>query len=147
MKKYIPEPLYSTRSLAGAQLSQTSMSPSCEIQQQILDFCWHIAGKAQITAISLLGNYPTAKPNVKTTLEIVAVIHRFQPKLMSYVKTLDGTNIRIIAVDQWVFERDAERGLLGEAIAGTLIFPYTSLNGARYLLTQEIILKKRLIRE
>ena len=60
---------------------------------------------------------------------------------------VDGRNIVIFAVDQWIFERDVERGFLGEASAGTLIFPHVALVGGDYLRTQEILLKKRLILE
>jgi tRNA A-37 threonylcarbamoyl transferase component Bud32 len=86
-------------------------------------------------------------PSTKATLEIVAVIHDFQPRLMSYLKILDGRAVIVFAVDQWVFERDAERGFLGEAFAGTLVFPYTALYGKDYLHEHEIVLKKRLILE
>jgi tRNA A-37 threonylcarbamoyl transferase component Bud32 len=84
---------------------------------------------------------------VKTTLEVVLVIRDFQPRLLSYVKVVDGRNTIVFAVDQWVFERDVDRGFLGEALASMLIFPYMSLSGGDYLHTQEIMLKKRLILE
>jgi len=83
----------------------------------------------------------------KATLEVVQVIRDFQPRLMSYVKIIGGRNIIFFAVDQWVFERDVDRGFLGEALAGTLIFPHTPLFGKEYLQKQEILLKKRLILE
>jgi tRNA A-37 threonylcarbamoyl transferase component Bud32 len=85
--------------------------------------------------------------NGKATLEIVLVIRDFQPRLMSYVKIFGGRSIIFFAVDQWVFERDVDRGFLGEALAGTLIFPHTTLVGKEYLHEQEILLKKRLILE
>ena len=85
--------------------------------------------------------------NLKATLEIVVVIHDFQPRLMSYVRVVDGRNIIVVAVDQWIFERDVERGFLGESLASTLIFPHIALDGQDYLHTQEILLKKRLILE
>jgi len=66
---------------------------------------------------------------------------------MSYVKIVDGRSVIFFAVDQWVFERDVDRGFLGEALAGTLIFPHTTLVGKEYLLKQEVLLKKRLILE
>jgi tRNA A-37 threonylcarbamoyl transferase component Bud32 len=66
---------------------------------------------------------------------------------MSYVKIFDGRAIIVFAVDQWVFERDVERGFLGEAFAGTLIFPYTALHGKGYLHAHEVMLKKRLVLE
>jgi Kae1-associated kinase Bud32 len=84
---------------------------------------------------------------VKATLEAILVIHDFQPRVMSYVKTVSGRSIIFFAVDQWVFERDVDRGFLGEALAGTLIFPHTALRGNDFLHAQEILLKKRLILE
>jgi Kae1-associated kinase Bud32 len=128
-------------------LNKGSRSKSDESRRQILDFCTHVAGSAQITAISLLDNNSIPKSSGKTTLETVVVIRDFQPRLMSYVKVADGRSIIVFAVDQWVFERDVERGFLGEAIASTLIFPYNALNGRDYLHAQEIMLKKRLILE
>ncbi|HDN05910.1 MAG TPA: hypothetical protein ENF90_02800, partial [Candidatus Bathyarchaeota archaeon] len=80
-------------------------------------------------------------------VEVLLVIHRFQPRLMSYVKTFDDRNILVFAVDDWVFERDVERGFLGEALAGRIIFPYVPLLNEEYLRFQEVKLKKRLIVE
>jgi Kae1-associated kinase Bud32 len=128
-------------------LNQDSSSTNNDLNNQILEFCRHIAGSAQITAISLVGNHSMGTSNGKATLEIVLVIRDFQPRLMSYVKIVGGRNIIFFAVDQWIFERDVDRSFLGEALAGTLIFPHTALCGEDYLHTQEIQLKKRLILE
>jgi Kae1-associated kinase Bud32 len=128
-------------------LNRDTSNPNGELHQQVLEFCRHIAGSAQITAISLLGNYSTGTSSAKATLETVLVIHDFQPRLMSYVKIVGGRSIIFFAVDQWIFERDVDRGFLGEALAGKLIFPYTALCGNDYLRTEEILLKKRLILE
>jgi tRNA A-37 threonylcarbamoyl transferase component Bud32 len=128
-------------------LNQDFQGPNGELHNQVLEFCRHIAGSAQITAISLLGNYSAGTASAKATLEAILVIHDFPPRLMSYVKTVSGRSIVAIAVDQWVFERDVDRGFLGEALAGTLIFPHTALCGNDFLHAQEILLKKRLILE
>jgi len=128
-------------------LNQDFSGPGGELHQQVLEFCRHVAGSAQITAISLLGNYSTGTASAKATLEAVLVIRDFQPRLMSYVKIVDGRSIIFFAVDQWVFERDVDRGFLGEALAGTLIFPHATLLGKEFLREQEILLKKRLILE
>jgi tRNA A-37 threonylcarbamoyl transferase component Bud32 len=133
--------------LQGEGLNKESSDPNSELHQQVLEFCRHIAGSAQITAISLLGNYSTGTSSVKAALEAMLVVRDFQPRLMSYVKIVDGRSIIFFAVDQWVFERDVDRGFLGEALAGTLIFPHTILHGEEYLQKQEILLKKRLILE
>ena len=128
-------------------MNQDSIGTSNELYNQIHDFCRHIAGPAQVTAISLFDNYSMGMSSIKAPLEIVLVIHDFQPRLMSYVKIVNGRSIIVLAVDQWVFERDVERGFLGEALAGNLIFPYTTLYGRDYLHAHEIMLKKRLILE
>lgn len=70
------------------------------------------------------------------------IIHNFQPRLMSYLKLLMNKTIFVFAIDQWIFERDIDRGLLGEAIAGKIVFPYKPLYGDMYLREKEIALKK-----
>jgi tRNA A-37 threonylcarbamoyl transferase component Bud32 len=128
-------------------LTQELNGISGSLQKQIIEFGRHIAGSAEITAISLFDNYSVGITSTRATLEIVLVIHDFQPRLMSYLKILDGRAVIFFAVDQWIFERDAERGFLGEAFAGTLVFPYTAITGGDYLHKHEVILKKRLILE
>jgi tRNA A-37 threonylcarbamoyl transferase component Bud32 len=80
-------------------------------------------------------------------VEVLLVIRGFQPRLMNYVKVVDGRNIIVLAVDEGVFEMDVDKGFLGEALAGGLIFPYTPLLNEGYLHVQEVKLKKRLILE
>lgn len=117
-----------------------------EFKQQVIELCNHTAGSAQVTAIGLIDNYPSKSP-AKSIIEIVVVVLNFQPRLLSYVKNINGRNAIIFAVDQWVFERDIDRGFLGEAIASKLIFPYSILQGKEYLRREELVLKKRLILE
>ncbi len=109
--------------------------------------CNHTAGSAQVTSISLTDNYPTTTKDAKSILEIVVVIRDFQPRFMSFFKILNGRNVIVFAVDQWVFERDIDRGFLGEALASKLIFPYSVLKGQSFLHDEEVVLKKRLILE
>jgi tRNA A-37 threonylcarbamoyl transferase component Bud32 len=118
-----------------------------ELKQQILDLVCHTAGSAHVTAVSLIDIYPTRVEDCKAVLKVVAVVKNFRSKLLSYVKFLNGRNVIIFVVDQWIFERDIDRGFFGEAIASKLIFPYLSLHGERYLYIQELLLKKRLILE
>ncbi len=100
-----------------------------------------------ITAIAHVDNYSMKTINEKTIIDIMLVINNFQPRIMSYIKTVNEKTIFVFAVDQWVFERDIEIGLLGEAIASKLIFPHSPLYGEDYLHEKEVTLKKRLILE
>jgi tRNA A-37 threonylcarbamoyl transferase component Bud32 len=128
-------------------LSQSCTAINSELTLRITNFCKHIAGSEQVTAIGLIDNCSTKTSNVKSTLQVILVILDFQPRIINYVKNFNGRNVIFFAVDQWIFERDIERGFLGEAIASKLIFPYTALSGNTYLQEKEVILKKRLILE
>jgi len=117
------------------------------LNSQILEFCRHIAGSQNIMAIAHVDNYSMKTINEKTIIEIMLVIKNAQPKVMSYIKSVNERTIFFFAVDQWIFERDIDIGLLGEALASKLIFPYSPLYGGDYLHTKEVTLKKRLILE
>ncbi len=118
-----------------------------ELTRQTLDFCRHIAGTSKIVALALVDNYSMKTSNQRTIHEIMLVIHDFQPRLMSYLKTVNNKTIFVFAVDQWIFERDIDRGFLGESIASKLVFPHLPLLGKDYLHEKEVFLKKRLILE
>ena len=124
---------------SGAKLNKLDM--------QIISFCEHIAGAHQIVAICESDDYSIEVPNSKTTLEVIVVIRDFQPHLMSYVRVIDDRNVIFFAVEQWIFERDVDRGFIGEALARLLIFPYDSLLNADYLRLHEVKLKRRLVLE
>lgn len=63
------------------------------------------------------------------------------------MRVFEGKNVAILAVDEWIFERDVDRGFLGEALAWGLILSYDPLINEKYLHLQEVKLKKRLILE
>jgi tRNA A-37 threonylcarbamoyl transferase component Bud32 len=118
-----------------------------EFQKAILDFCRHVAGPYKIKAICQSDDYNLEEPTSRLAVEVLIVLTNFQTKIMSYVRLIDGRNVVFFAVDQWVFERDIDRGFLGEALASLLIFPYSAFENQSYLHQQEILLKKRLITE
>jgi tRNA A-37 threonylcarbamoyl transferase component Bud32 len=112
-----------------------------------MSFSRHIAGSCQITAACLCSGYSSSLTSSRTAAQALLVIEDFQPRLMSYAKVLGASSLVVFAVDKWVFERDVDRGLLGEALAGGLIFPYKTIANGDYLRLQEITLKRRLILE
>ncbi len=128
-------------------MKQISNLANDELNNQIFEFCRHVAGSASITAIAYVDNYSSKTINEKTIIDVMLVIKNFQPRIMRYIKTFNEQTIFVLAVDQWIFERDIEIGLLGEAIASKLIFPHFPLYGEDYLQSKEVALKKRLILE
>jgi len=79
--------------------------------------------------------------------QVLLVVRDFKARMMSAVKVFDRYSVFFLFVDQWVFERDVDRGFLGEGLAGVLILPYVPFEGAAYLHHHEVLLKKRLILE
>jgi len=128
-------------------LDSKCAEPDCALHRQILDFCRHVAGSIDITAVSLFEYCSGEAAHAKNAIEVILILRNFPQRVMSYVKALAGRTIVVLAVDQWIFERDIERGFLGEASATTLLLPYTSLIGEDYLHVQEVKLKRRLVLE
>ena len=128
-------------------LKQIINADANSVNCQILEFSRHLAGGQDIVAIAHVDNYSMKSIEDESTSEVMLVIRNFQPRVMSYIKTMNEKTIYMFAVDQWVFERDIEMGFLGEAIASKLIFPWTSLFGQEYLHRKELSIKKRLILE
>ena len=128
-------------------MKQISDAENKELNNQLLDFSRHIAGSAAVTAVAQVDRFSVAASNDRAVIEVVVVIRDFQPRVMSYIRTLNERTVLVLAVDQWVFERDIDRGFLGEAIASKLVFPYLTIVGDDFLHKQEVALKKRLILE
>lgn len=120
---------------------------SKRLVEQIRDICRRVAGKSEITAACLCSDYALGLSVDRETIGVLLVIRDFQPRLLHYLKMIDGHTVAILAVDQWVFERDVDRGFLGEALAGGLIFPYDALENVGYLRIEEVKLKRRLVTE
>ncbi len=115
--------------------------------REVMSFCSHAAKPCQIVAALIRSDYASIYPTARTVMQVLAVIRDFQPRLMNYVKVIGGVNVSVLGVDQWVFERDIDRGFLGEALAGALVFPYSTLMNEGYFRLEEKKLKKRLITE
>jgi len=131
----------------GDPLETESEKPECDLHRLILEFGKHVAGSSQITAASVFDFCASETMSARNAIEAIFIVRDFPSRIRSFLRVIAGRTVVIIAVDQWVFERDIERGFLGEASVGTLVFPYTALRGKRYLHTQEVALKKRLILE
>ena len=133
--------------MKGVALTQQSKTLNSKLHSQILEFCKYIAGSNKIKAVYACKSYSLGNTNGMAPLEVFLVIYAFQPKLVNYVKTFCERNVIFFAVDQWVFERDVDKGFLGEALSASLLLPYIASTGEDYLFSQEVKLKKRLVKE
>jgi Kae1-associated kinase Bud32 len=114
--------------------------------ESVLRFCRYVAGSCEIIAVCIIGE-PASVFKAKTVSQALLIIRDFKFRFLTYLDVFENKSFIVFAVDQWVFERDVDRGFLGEALAGGLIFPYVPIVGEAYLHVQEVQLKKRLIRE
>ena len=128
-------------------MAQKTNDVDAKLIKEVLSFCAHAVHPCEIVAACRRNDYAPILPATKRIPQVLIIVRNYQPKLMNLAKVIDGGNLSILAVDTWVFERDVDRGFLGEALAGALIFPYVALKNAEYLRSQEAILKKRLITE
>ena len=133
--------------LKGGNLARSSKQLNVDLNEQILAFCRHIAGSCKTKAAYVCGDRLQGVLDEKTVVEVVLVIHDYQPRLINYLKPIGNRNVSVLAVDEWVFERDVDRGFLGEALVGGLVFRYTALMNGKYLHLQEVKLKRRLTTE
>jgi tRNA A-37 threonylcarbamoyl transferase component Bud32 len=136
-----------TTLFADGTLGQKLKREDRKLHEEIMNFCRHIAGNCQTSAVSICGHYALWPTTGRTAIQVLLVVRDFPPRVMNYIKNLDSKNLIVLAVDQWVFERDVDKGFLGEALAGDLIFPYESLINEEYLHVQEVKLKRRLVME
>ncbi len=128
-------------------MSHQSQSLNDELKRQVLRFADHVRGSSPITAICLFGGYPSEASDARSIVQVLLVIRGFPPRLMNYVKIANEGTLVFLAVDEWIFERDVDRGFLGEALAWSLVVPHSALKNEEYLSCQEVRLKKRLILE
>jgi hypothetical protein len=93
-----------------------------EFERSIRDFCNHVAGPCKVKAICQSDDYTAEAPALGSPVEVLVILNDYQTKIMSYVRLINGRNVVFFVVDQWIFERDVQRGFLGEALASLLIF-------------------------
>ncbi|MEM1540718.1 MAG: lipopolysaccharide kinase InaA family protein [Candidatus Bathyarchaeia archaeon] len=128
-------------------MNQNSKRLAENLEKHIISFCRRIANSRQVIGICLCGGSLLGTIKERAPLEVLLIIDGFKPGLMNYVKFFHDKAVFVYAVDKWLFERDVERGFLGEALAIQLVFPYMPLLNAEYLRAEELKLKRRLILE
>jgi len=112
-----------------------------------LDLCYAIAGQRRIAAACAYGPSASGYADEKSSLNILLVLSGYQPMLKTYRKPCNQRDAFILTVDQRAFQRDVEKGWLGEFAADKLVVPYEPLVNSEYLWRQEVALKKRIIWE
>ena len=112
-----------------------------------LDLCYAVAGQRRIVAACLYGPSASGYADEKSSLNILLVLSGYQQMLKTHRKACNQRDAFILTVDQRAFQRDVEKGWLGEFAADKLVVPYEPLINSEYLWRQEVTLKKRIVWE
>jgi tRNA A-37 threonylcarbamoyl transferase component Bud32 len=80
-------------------------------------------------------------------VDLVVVDLRPSQRIRRNRKRLDGTDYDATVISSNLFERDINRGSLGEIVAASLLEPYLPIMGTQYLAEQEDRYKRRVVME
>ncbi|MEM2917648.1 MAG: lipopolysaccharide kinase InaA family protein [Candidatus Bathyarchaeia archaeon] len=118
-----------------------------DLREVAVNVCRQVASSRGIFAACFYGSLVCGYQSRNGDVNVLLVLEGYPPRLMSQFKSLNGTNLLVVAVDRWVFERDIERGWLGEFVAEALTVPYEPLVNEEYFWSQEVKVKKRIVCE
>ncbi|MQY62525.1 hypothetical protein GH146_04490 [archaeon] len=117
------------------------------LKENVLKLCNDIAGSRQITAVCVYGPWVCGYADKKTDVNVLLILDRFILRLNTYSETVDDVKVSVLTVNRLDFERDVNKGWLGEFFAEKLAVPYEPLKNGEYLRLHELKIKKRTVSE
>ena len=78
---------------------------------------------------------------------ILLVVEGYPQKMKFQSETIDSSTVKILVVDQWIFERDVENGWLGEFLSEKITFFYEPIVNEEYLEEQSLKVRTRIMKE
>jgi len=117
------------------------------LRESSLNLCKSIAGSREVVAACFYGSHVGGYADKKSDVNILLVLNGQRPALTSFFKSPNGVSVFFLVVDRGAFERDVERGWLGEFLAEKIALPYEPLVNEDYLHRLEVKLKRRFIWE
>ena len=118
-----------------------------DLKESSWNLCNRVAGSHEIVTACFYGPRVCGYADETSDANILLVLREHRPRLKGYFQSLNGTKAFILAADQKTFEGDVEQGQLGEFIAEKITTPYEPIMNEEYLWSQEVRLKRRIVRE
>jgi len=118
-----------------------------DLRNLTLNLCYATAGHHKIVAACLYGPLASGYADEKGFVNLLLVLSGYKPLLKTHRKSLNQRGAYVLTVDQGAFQKDVEKGWLGEFVAEKLIVPYEPLVDDEYLWRQEVALKRRIVWE
>jgi Kae1-associated kinase Bud32 len=113
---------------------------------EVLSICREEASQYKIVAAAIYDLY-LQNAGKKHDISVLLILESQRLILKHRVRTIEGTNISILAVDLKTFEKDLSKDWLGGLLAENLLTPYRPLVNASYLWEQEVRAKKKIVVE
>lgn len=117
------------------------------LKENVLSICKRIAGFHKIVAACFYGPQVCGYGDEKSDIHVLLLLSSYRTRLKCYSKPSSGVNVFVLTVDQRIFERDVEKGWLGEFVAEKITVPYKPLINEKYLWRREVKVKRRMIWE
>jgi tRNA A-37 threonylcarbamoyl transferase component Bud32/predicted nucleotidyltransferase len=116
-------------------------------RETILSACREIAKGNEIVASALYGSRAAGYARKDSDYDILLVIRDYPEDVRyHYVATKEG-QLAVLAVDQDALEKDVEKGVFGDFVAGRLLTPHTAIMNEDYIRRVEVAVKKRFAEE
>ena len=113
----------------------------------ILSECHEIANENEIVAATLYGSRPGGYARKDSDHDILLVIRDYPEDVRyHYIKTKNG-QLAVLAVDKDALEKDVEKGVFGDFVAGRLLTPHIAIINEDYIWHVEVAVKKRFAKE
>ncbi|MFH0748849.1 MAG: lipopolysaccharide kinase InaA family protein [Candidatus Bathyarchaeota archaeon] len=123
------------------------MEVSEELRGKIVYVCREVANSREIISLCIYGSQACGYARRDSDYDVLLVLRQFPAGVKYYYETLDHKQFAILTVNQKALELDAEKGDLGDFIAGRLLSPYIPIVNAEYLRKVEFITKRRFVEE
>jgi len=115
--------------------------------ETILSKCHEIAKDREIVAAALYGSRVGGYARKDSDYDILLVIRDYPEDVRYHYVTTEDGQLAILAVDQDALEKDVEKGVFGDFVAGRLLTPHVAILNEEYIWRVEVAVKKRFAEE
>lgn len=123
------------------------MQISEDLCKKTLEACREVTGDRGVVSICLYGSQACGYARKDSDYDILLVMSKYPEGVRYFYKAIDDKQFAILAVDQKALETDAEKGDLGDFVAGRLLSPYIPVLNPKYLGEIEFTTKRRFAEE
>lgn len=123
------------------------MQVNDDLRMKILHVCGEAVRDCDTVSVCIYGSQASGYARKDSDFDVLFVVDTYDEKVRYYYKTIADKQFAILAVDKRALELDAEKGELGDFVAGRFLSPYIPVVNPDYLRKIEITVKRRFAEE